>query len=175
MNKKQVLYLFMFIIIIILTSCTRKITHSSAPTMSQVNEFISKNSINALSIKETSDFTIILYESELEFGHYVLYIGQNNKLSSSYVRATGHSKSSLVSLGGVASGKTPFVTVIINDEAMLQKAKEIEITFLDGTVVREPISCKGTIVLHHNEENKEPASYLKLIIYDKDMSKLYET
>lgn len=41
-----------------------------------------------------------------------------------------------MSLGGVASGKTPFVTIIINDEKMLQNAKEIEITFKDGTIVK---------------------------------------
>lgn len=36
------------------------------------------------------------------------------------------------------------------------------------------ISGKGTIVLHHNEENMEPISYAKLVIYDKDMKVLYE-
>jgi hypothetical protein len=36
------------------------------------------------------------------------------------------------------------------------------------------ISGKGTIVLHHNEENKEPISYTKFVIYDKDMKELYE-
>ncbi|WP_055668594.1 hypothetical protein [Desnuesiella massiliensis] len=79
-----------------------------------------------------------------------------------------------VSLGGVASGKIPFVTVIINDEEMLQKAKEVEITFEDGAIIKERISGKGTIVLYENKLNNEPMSYRKLIIYGKDMTKLYE-
>jgi hypothetical protein len=35
-------------------------------------------------------------------------------------------------MGGVASGKAPFVTIIINDKVILQKAKEIEITLNNG-------------------------------------------
>lgn len=175
MSKKNVLFLFifMFIITIVFIHYTGKEKYSP-PTISEVNEFVSKNSINALSIKETNEFTIVLFENVQEYGHYILYKNQKNKLYSGCVKAGRDSKENTVSLGGVASGKIPFVTVIINDEDMLQKAKKIEITFKDGTVVNEMISGKGTIVLHHNEINKEPMSYIKLIIYDKDMTKLYE-
>lgn len=175
MNKKQVLYLTMIIVVIIFTSCSGsgKVEYS-APSTSQVNEFISKNSVNALSIKEANDFTIVLFENGQEQGHYVLYKNQNNELISSSVKGVGNLRENPVSVGGVASGKTPFVTVIFNDEDMLLNAKEIEITFKDGNVVKEMISGKGTIVLHANEANKEPVTYTKLVIYDKAMKKLYE-
>lgn len=176
MNKKIILSLFTLILIILFISYSfekNKITYS-APTQEQVNEFISKNSINALTIKKTNDFSIILFENKAENGHYVLYQDQNNKLYNGAVKGYGNSKENPVSLGGVASGKIPFVTVIINDEEMLKKAKEIEITFADGGVVSEEIDGKGIIVLYKNEKNDKPMTYIKLVIYDKDKNILYE-
>jgi hypothetical protein len=57
---------------------------------------------------------------------------------------------------------------------MLKKAKEIQITFADGGVVSEEISGKGIIILYKNEKNDKPMTYIKLIIFDKDMNILYE-
>lgn len=150
-----------------------KITYS-APTKEQVNEFISKNSFNAVTIKETRDFSIVLFGNEAAYGHYVLYQDQNNKLHSEEVIASGYTKDRLLSLGGVASGKTPFITVIINDEEVLKKAKEVEITFDDGTVVSEEITDKGVVVLYKNEKNENPKTNIYLKIYDKDRNILYE-
>lgn len=77
MNKKQVLFILVFTVMVAITSCMEKIKYS-APTITQVNEFISKNSINTLDIKETNDFTIVLYQNENNYGHYVLYQDQKN-------------------------------------------------------------------------------------------------
>lgn len=148
MNKKIILSLFTLIVLILFISYSfekNKITYS-APTQEQVNEFIFKNSINALTIKETSDFSIILFENKAEYGHYVLYQDQNNRLYNGEVKANGNSKENPVLLGGVASGKIPFA---------------------DGTVVNEEISSKGIIVLYKNEKNEKPMTYIKLVIYDK--------
>lgn len=77
MSKKISFFLFSLILIGFFTSCSNNTTIKySAPTKSQVNEFISNNSINALSIKETSDFTIVLFQNGQEYGHYVLYKDQ---------------------------------------------------------------------------------------------------
>lgn len=173
MNRKQVLYLFIAAITIIFSSCTGKAKYS-LPTISEVNNFIAKNSINELSTKHTKDFAVVLFENRKEYGHYVLHKDQKNELHSNWAKAVDNTKENPVSLGGVASGKTPFVTVIINDEEMLQKAKEVEITFEDGALVKERISGKGTIVLYESKLNNELMSYRKLIIYGKDMTKLYE-
>ena len=173
MKRKQALYLLITIIAMVFSSCTGKIKYYP-PTISEVNNFIDKNSINELSTKHTKDFAIVLFENGQERGHYVLYKDQKNEIYSQWVKSFGNSKEHPVSLGGVASGKIPFVTVIINDEEMLQKAEEVEVTFEDGAVVKEGISSKGTIVLHENKPNKQPISYRKLIIYGKDMTKLYE-
>jgi hypothetical protein len=115
-----------------------------------------------------------LFENKAVYGHYVLYQDQNNKLYSSGIKAYGNSEENPVFLGGVASGKSPFVTVIINDDEILKRAKEIEITFTDGTVVNEEISGKGTVVLCKNEKNENYRSYIKLVIFDKDKNVLYE-
>lgn len=175
MGKILFQYLFMIISIIFLTSCGRneKLIYS-APTISQINEFISKNSINAISIKEASDFAVVLFKNGQEYGHYVIYKDQYNELYSSKVSGIGGPKDNPLSLGGVASGNTPFVTMIINDKNMLANAKEVEITFKDGSIAKETISGKGTVVLHRNDSNKEPITYRNLVIYDKDMKKLYE-
>lgn len=176
MNKKIIICLFTLIVLIIFTLYNfdrNKVTYS-APTQEQVNNFISRNTINALTITKTSDFSIVLFENKAVYGHYVLYQDQNNKLYDSFVKANADPKDNAVSLGGVASGKIPFVTVIINDEDILKKAKNIEITFADGGVVNEVISGKGTIVLYKNEKNDKPMTYIKLVIYDKDKNILYE-
>ncbi|MEG0773881.1 hypothetical protein [Clostridium sp.] len=176
MNKKNVICLFLLILVGLLTSCISEESSLkySAPSKSQVSEFISKNYINALSIKETSDFTIVLFENGQESGHYILYKDQNNKLYSSWVKGISDPKESPIFLGGVASGKIPFVTVIINDADILQRAKEIDVTFSDGGVAKEIVTGKGTIITYKNEKNEKPILYSKLVIYDKEMKKLYE-
>lgn len=176
MNKKIIIPLFLLILINLLSSCSSKNPSMkySVPTKSQVNEFISKNSINALSIKETSDFTIVLFQDGQENGHYILYKDQNNELYSPWVKGIGNPKENPVFLGGVASGKIPFVTVIINDTDILRKAKEIEVTFADGGVAKEEVTGKGTIITYHNEKNEKAVSYTKLVIYDKNMKELCE-
>ena len=175
MDKKIGFFLFFLILIGVFTSCSSNPSIKySAPTKSQVSEFISKNSINALSIEETSDFTIVLFQNGQENGHYILYKDQNNELYTPWVKGIGNPKESPVLLGGVASGKIPFVTVIINDADILEKAKEIEVTFADGGVAKEKVTGKGTIITYKNEKNEKPISYTKLVIYDKEMKKLYE-
>jgi hypothetical protein len=175
MKKKIIIYLLAFVAITLFISCNDnnvKLKYS-APEPSHVIEFISKNSIKALSIKQTSDFAIILFENEGEYGHYVLYKDQDNKLYSGSVKASGNPEENPVFIGGVAYGKIPFVTVIINDEEILEKARNMEVTFADGTVAKKVIYDKGTIILY-DKKSEGHALYTKLVIYDKDMKKLYE-
>lgn len=105
-----------------------------------------------------------------------MYKDQYDKHYNSWVKAyfAGNIKETPISMGGVASGKTPFVTVIINDKVLLQKAKELEITLNNGDIVKEKINGKGTIILFQNEQNTKPISYTKVIVYDTNMEKLYE-
>ncbi len=146
----------------------------SAPTIEQVKEFIAANSINAVAMKDAPDFTIVLFSNKTSWGHYILYQDQYGKLYNSWVKANGSIQDNPVSLGGVASGKTPFVTIIINDEEILKNASETEVTFRDGTIINEEIDGKGTVVLKNNENIEKPVTYRKLIIYDKNKQILYE-
>lgn len=116
----------------------------------------------------------MLYKNGYIHGHYVLYKDQKNQLYSGGVKTYGSSNEGKISLGAITTGNTPFVTIIINDEDLLQKAKKVQITFTDGTVESAEIYGKGTIVLYHNEKNREQLLDIKLIIYDKNMKKLYE-
>jgi hypothetical protein len=174
--KKIVLVVLSFIVISLFVTYTyekNKQTYS-APTKEQVTQFISENAINPLLIKETTACSIILFENQTEYGHYVLYQDQNHKLYHAEVVASGDSNENQVLLGGVASGKVPFITAIINDEELLKKAKEIEVTFADQTVVNEKITNKANIILYKNEKNIKPMHYIKIVIYDKDRNALYE-
>lgn len=175
MNKKYFLISLIFIIIFILTSCSQKLIYSKL-SMSQINKFIAENNINALDIKDTNDFSIVLFENGQEQGEYTLYKDQNGKLYNSCVKGifSQNIKETPVSTGGVASGKIPFATVIINDEVILKEAKELEVTFEDGNVIKERINGKGTIILYENQQNTKPISFTKITIYDKDIKKIYE-
>ena len=177
MGKKGVLFSLMLALIVLFTACNKEIKYF-APNKAQVDEFISDNSINALSIKETTDFTIVLFQNEYEYGYYTLHRDRNNKLYSSGATAIGKSKESPILIGST-SGETPLCVVIINNEDILKKAKEIEITYIDaikdGTTqkIKEMVSGKGTIILCPKEKNKEPKWYTKLVIYDEEMTALH--
>lgn len=82
MGKKVVLFLLMLATIVLFTACDEEIK-CFAPTRARVDEFISENLINALSLKEAKDFTIVLFQNEYEYGYYTLHRDQNYKLYSS--------------------------------------------------------------------------------------------
>ncbi len=140
----------------------------TAPALTQVNEFISEKSIDVLSLKDTEEFTVILFE----YGYYILSNNQNNTLMSDGVKTSGRDKQ--VYIDGADTQKTSFVTLIINDADILKKADQVELTFKDGTKVAEKISGKGTIVTYHKISNNEAMPYEKLTIYGNDMAELYE-
>ncbi|GEM_PF-4700814 len=128
----------------------------TAPALTQVNEFISEKSIDVLSLKETEEFTVILFE----YGYYILSNDQNNTLMSDGVKTSGCDKQ--VYIDGADTQNTSFVTLIINDADILKKADQVELTFKDGTKVAEKISGKGTIVTYHKISNNEAMPYEKL-------------
>jgi hypothetical protein len=153
------------------TSCAEELVYT-APTESEVNEFITKNSINVLDIKETYDFTIVLIDVGQNYGYYTLSKDQKNDFRIDKIETGRISKS--IFIDEISLGKTPFVNVVIYNEDILDKAKEIEITFKDGNKVTEKISSKGTIILYNNVSNEEQMPYIKLVIYDKDRKILYQ-
>lgn len=173
MLKQGVVYILL--IIMLFTSCNIQRNNSIKlpPSIEQINDFIVDESINVIAIKEASNFTVLLYQNETSYGHYVLYVDQNDQLVSSNLNATGTMEKNVL-LGGIATGSTPFVTIIINDDFLLQKANKIRVTFEDDTDFLESINDKGIIVLYHNQENKESVSYKEIIIYDENLSILYE-
>jgi len=171
MIKKQVLLLLLLIAIFMITSCTEKLVYT-APTESEVNEFITENSINALDIKEAYDFTIVLIDVGQNYGYYTLSKDQKNDFWIDKLE-TGRIEKSIF-IDETPTGKTPFVNIVIYNEDILDKAKDIEITFKGGNKVTEEISGKGTIILYDNKFNEESMPYTKLVIYDKDMKILYQ-
>jgi len=163
--------LILLIFIIGFSSFNEKVIYT-APTLNQVDEFITKKSLKVLSVKEADNFTIILYENGKGYGEYVVSVNQNNELIADGVVVGGGDKA--VSIGHTTTGKIPYITVVIHDEDILKKANEIEVTLKDGTVLKDNAIKKGTIILHHKETDKEQIPYEEINIYDKDMNELYK-
>lgn len=172
MKKNIILILVVIILILGISSCAKKIIYS-APTQDEVDTFISEKSLNVLAVKEAEEFTIILFQNGLNSGHYILYRDQYDKLYNSFLQGISQGDNPIIA-GGVASGKEPFVTVIINDEEILKEASYVEVTFDDGNTVRQEIDGKGVILAYSNKKNDKAISYNNLKIYDNDTNLLYE-
>ena len=170
--KKNIIIMTILFVSVMVVSCSNKRVYSK-PTLGQVNDFITQESIKVEAIKEASEFTIILYQDNNISGHYILYQDQDGKLYSGKVE--GISKGiNPVCLGGVATGKEPFVTIIINDEVIFNQASYLEVTFDDGNVVKEEIENRGIVVVYKNHDSTKAISYTKIAIYDEDDSIIYE-
>lgn len=153
-------------------ACAKKPIYS-APTKSQVNDLIIRESINVKAIKEAKDFTVILYQNEDRYGHYIISQNQEGRLSTSSLSVLSE-EMGRVYLGGVASGKETFVTIIINDEQLYRQAKYLEVILDDERVFKQEIKDKGIVILYNNVDNKDAISDKRVVIYDKDDKIIYE-
>jgi hypothetical protein len=173
MKKIITLTLLLTIVLVAFCACSEKLVYS-VPTQDQLDKFILDNSINVIETKQAEEFTIILFQNDRKYGHYILQKDQNNKLYHGSMNAALGGDYHPISTGGIATGKEPFVTVIFNDEDMQKKAKYIELTLYDGDTIKEEVVGKGVILIISNIKLDKPFSYLKLAIYDKDSNLLYE-
>lgn len=170
--KKVIIVLILAVTSITILSCSRKVVYSK-PTMSQVNDFVDQETIKVKAIKETSDFMIILFQDNNISGHYSLYQDQDGKLYNSKVEGASRGVNP-VCLGGVATGREPFVTVIINDDEIYNQANYLEVTFSDGNVIKESVEKRGIVVVYPKDDNKGAIYYSSIVIYDKDNKAIYE-
>lgn len=132
----------------------RAVNISKLPSESQIDIFICENNLQPLAIRNIGDiFTVILYENETEMGHYSLAVDNSNRISTHAAITNNNANVTPVSIGGVASG-IPFVTIIINDQKILEKPHEITVEFKDGYKVTELVNNrKGIIIPNETVKN----------------------
>ena len=127
--------------------------------------------MNDVGRKDAEGFTILLFNNSLFAGHYLLFRGHEDKLYNSCVQAH-YDKTTKVFLGGVAT-QTPFVTAIINDDAILEIAAKARVVFEDGAEVNEVVSERGLVFIHPGIVDK-PMNYLSFTIFDNKGKSIYE-
>jgi hypothetical protein len=145
-------------------------TNYTSPSQQEVDDFISEHNIDPLTIEETEDATILL----LQNGIYYLSNNENDKLIEDYVGWSGNDEQK-VNLGLSSTGM-PHAHVIINDERLLDEAKEVEVKFHDGTTVIQPLEGNRGLLLFYdkNKKNLTIHNELHLSIYNQDGTVIYE-
>lgn len=126
----------------------------------QIKDFLEQNNIDALDIREIGNYTVILYQTPSEHGHWRLTSDQNCRISASSGSSDNNSDITKVSVGrseggGVKSGQIKFITIIINDNEILEKAERIVVN--SGNQQKEELinKRKGIIISDLGEEISE--------------------
>ncbi|RBP02979.1 hypothetical protein [Rossellomorea aquimaris] len=155
-----------------LIGCSNQEAHTNytSPSRQEVDDFISEHNIDPLTIEETKDATILL----LQNGIYYLSNNENDKLIEDYVGWSGNDEQK-VNLGLSSTGM-PHAHVIINDERLLDEAKEVEVKFHDGTTVTQPLQGKRGLILFYDKSKRNLTIHneLHLSIYNQDRTVIYE-
>lgn len=174
--KKIILSLFIILTAVFIFLGTQKSDEEvkwCAPSEKQIENFIEKKQLKPLRIETIDDlFTIILFETANNQGHYNLYCDQEGKVYNTYLISSKSEKNE-VSIGGVSSG-IPFVTLIINDENIQSKAHKIKVEFENGTTVTEKADKRKGYIIEGEKSDKPQNKSSMIQIYDKDNNLLYE-
>ena len=126
----------------------------------QIKDFLEQNNIDALDIREIENYTVILYQTPTEHGYWRLTSDQSCRISASSGSSDNNSDITKVSVGrseggGVKSGQIKFITIIINDNEILEKAERIVVN--SGNQKSEELinRRKGIIISDLGEEGSE--------------------
>lgn len=171
---KRILSLLMiFSLLLFVWGCSPKVMVQKPPKDAQVKQFITDRQITPLAIGNIGDsFTVILYETESEMGHYAVSVNSDGTLATHQATSNNNSNITKVSIGGVATG-IPFATVIINDRTLLQKADRVGIRFANGDEVSESVNGQKGLIIPHEKVSNSNVSIQKVEIYDKDKRLLF--
>lgn len=155
-----------------LIGCSNQEAHTNytSPSRQEVDDFIKENDLHPLTIEETKDSTILL----LQNGIYYLSNNESDKLVEDYVGWSGNDDQK-VNLGMSNTGM-PHAHVIINDELLLDEAKEVKVEFHDGTTIIQPLDGKRGLILFYDKSKRDLTiqSELHLSIYNQDGTVVYE-
>jgi hypothetical protein len=154
----------------ILVGCSNSRSSSTPLTEDDVNNYIRDNKINKIAVEMIDDFAVILYSETNIGGYHLIYKDDDGNIQEQNFYG-GTLTDAPVFLAGAAS-RNPFVTVLINDDEILRSASTVEVTFEDGSTIRENISGKGTII-PYGKEVKGVMNYSYVVIYDVENKVLY--
>lgn len=168
---KKVLLAFLLVSYPVIGCSNQEVhTNYTSPSRQEVDDFIKEKDIHPLTIEETEDATILL----LQNGIYYLSNDENGKLIEEYVGWSGN-EDQKVNLGMSNTGM-PHAHVIINDERLLDEAKEVKVEFHDGTTVIQPLDGKRGLILFYDKNKRDLTIHneLQLSIYNQVGTVIYE-
>ncbi len=158
-----------FVMVAVIAGC---VGNRSAPlTDQEVGDYIADQEIDAIAVEFINDdFVVVLYQQGSVSGFHMLYKDPEGNIQDPSVHGFD-SESTPVHLSGSAA-RHPFVTVIVNDASMMERADRIEVTFEDGRVVRRKRMGKGAIIPYGTEINGS-MSYSSVVLYDAENREVY--
>ncbi len=158
-----------FVLVIVLAGC---VNDRSIPfTEQEVDDYIADQNFDTLAVEFINeDFVVVLYQQGSVTGFHMLYKDHEGNIQDPSVHGYD-SGSAPVQLSGSAT-KYPFVTVIVNDDSMMERADRIEVTFEDGRVVRRKFMGRGAIIPYGTEIEGSMSSS-SVVLYDAENREVY--
>lgn len=157
------------VMVIVLAGC---VNDRSIPfTQQEVDDYIADQNIDTLAVEFINeDFVVVLYQQGSSSGFHMLYKDKEGNIQDPSVHGVD-SGSAPVQLSGSAT-RYPFVTVIVNDDTMIESTDSIEVTFKDGRVVRRKFMGRGAIIPYGTEIEGNMSSS-SVVLYDAENREVY--
>lgn len=181
--KKQLLFLSVCLALILLsvacTACSKPVglalPKKYRPLSSaEVGDFAAKKGIDILAVRNIDEATIILCETESQVGDYALAIDEQGKLfeSGTFTNSNKASDNPVNIMAGGAG--VHYVTVIINDPALLQQAYMIVVQLSNRDELSEEVNGKEAHIIVNDGRKDADVQFESLLILDKDENQIYE-
>lgn len=135
-------------------------TENKPLTSEQLAAFLKEKDIAPLTVRDIGVWTVVLYQSEDEQGHYILTADKNGSIHESQGKSSNNADFVPVSVGAGGSyslgvGSICFLTIVINDPEILAKAHSVKVVREGDEEITELLQGqKGLIIpADFNAEN----------------------
>lgn len=169
MKSLQIVIFTLILLSLFITGCVQ--TTYKPLSEPQIQQFLTEKNVTPLAIRTIENSTVILYETQWETGIYYLSVDENGKMS--IIQTTpGYDPSSPVSISCQAS----LVTVVINDNEILNKAYKVTAVYENKHEVTELVNNSRALLIISDESvrNTKMGCY-SVIINDKDNKVLFNS
>lgn len=172
MMNKRVILVFIIVLVSILLALRSNSTNVGVLSPAQTTEFMKDNNVKEIASTKIENFTVVMFETENEIGHFVLSLDKDRKIQ--YIREAGIRKSTInpVSISYVTN-KVCFISIYFNDKKMLEDANKISLQFTDGCIEIQEINNKSGIIIPLDSTKDIKGSYKTIIVYGKNGKVLY--
>ena len=120
--------LVILITIMLFTSaCQPALTTFRPPNLNELQNFIKDQGIAPIVDTQIDDSTVLLYENDMSFGYYILSVQEPKGELVSEKLSTAKSDQPILIIGQL-TGDQPFITVVIQDAALVAETTAIEVS-----------------------------------------------